>query len=820
MYKQFFGVPENPFAITPDPRYLYMSAKHQEALAHLLYGIGDDGGFALLSGEVGTGKTTVCRYLLDHRPSNVDFALCLNPRLNEIELLANICDELGIDYPDGSTSLKEYIDRLNRHLLKAHAEGRQCVLIIDEAQDLSPEVLEQVRLLTNLETTKHKLLRIILIGQPELNDLLDREDLRQLAQRITARYHLEPLDRKNATALIHHRMSVAGLKREVFSNAAIAEIFRISGGVPRIINNLCDRCLLAAYAENKKRVDKRIVRTAALEVLSPKQRRKSQPAGWLPWAAGFLLVAAGGVAGLAMTPQGAVLKTQIREMVETGDYHWPDLAIAATVQPRKADPEPGKAAPEPAQAAPKPTIAAAPAPSAAPKVEPAASTAPAATPQVSKPPENTVMAAKAPAPAIAPVAGQADRPEEPKPAVTEQPEPVGTTTDTAAAEPDETPQTPSIVSPQVIEKSPSIGMPSKATANPEPTRETAAATQAPPEPVKQDAPKPAPPTAVVQAVAETPPAVLPTQAAPASATVTAQVPAPASPQQTSRPTDQSGGSTDTVKMASVEREIAPKPPADLPSDDQGMPSRSTGLALGNAQQPPAASAPATGQTQAALSTGQGTPDIAATGPAALFVRGNGFGGLERAFQSLFAVWQRDYTKLEGFAPCTKAQNSGLQCHQGRGTWWAVQRLNRPTLITLSEPGRQQLHAVVTAIAGETASLTISGEQFEFDINDLTPYWSGHFLLLWQPPKSFSRMMKRGMRGRDVAWLRDRMAELNGQAGGGSEIADFDQDLWQQVLAFQSSRNLSVDGLVGPRTLIHLNSALAAATTPFLQRRNF
>jgi len=195
MYLSHFGLREPPFSITPDPRFLYMSARHREALAHLVYGVGEHGGFVQLSGEVGTGKTSVCRCLLEQLPSQVDVALVLNPRLSPVELLAAVCDELRIAYPAGTTSPKELVDRLYRHLLEAHSRGRRTVLIVDEAQNLAPEVLEEVRLLTNLETTREKLLQVILIGQPELAALLEQPKLRQLAQRVTARYHLEPLSR-------------------------------------------------------------------------------------------------------------------------------------------------------------------------------------------------------------------------------------------------------------------------------------------------------------------------------------------------------------------------------------------------------------------------------------------------------------------------------------------------------------------------------------------------------------------------------------------------------------------------------------------------
>jgi len=230
MYLKHFNLTERPFSITPDPRFLYMSARHREALAHLLYGLGEGGGFVQLTGEVGTGKTTICRCLLEQVPDNVDLALVLNPKVTGAELIATVCDELGIEYPAGTTSIKTLTDLLNRYLLDAHARGQRTVLIIDEAQNLSTEVLEQVRLLTNLETATQKLLQIVLIGQPELRDLLARNELRQLAQRVTARYHLEPISRGETAAYIRHRLQICGTSRSLFNKRAMDRIHELSGG--------------------------------------------------------------------------------------------------------------------------------------------------------------------------------------------------------------------------------------------------------------------------------------------------------------------------------------------------------------------------------------------------------------------------------------------------------------------------------------------------------------------------------------------------------------------------------------------------------------
>jgi general secretion pathway protein A len=267
MYTAWFGLNEKPFAITPDPRYLYLSARHAEALAHLVYGLGEAGGFIQLTGEVGTGKTTTIRSVLARAPKNTDIALIINPRMSPVEFVQTICEELGLGLPDvAEGNLKELIDVLNRYLLKMHAAGRRVVLIVDEAQQLAPEVLEQVRLLTNLETESQKLLQIILIGQPELRELLARNELRQLSQRITARYHLDPLSADETAGYVRHRLQVAGASTEIFPAPALREAHRLSGGIPRVINILCDRALLGAYTREQRQVNRRLLRLSAGEV--------------------------------------------------------------------------------------------------------------------------------------------------------------------------------------------------------------------------------------------------------------------------------------------------------------------------------------------------------------------------------------------------------------------------------------------------------------------------------------------------------------------------------------------------------------------------
>jgi len=296
MYQSYFQLAQEPFSIAPDPRFLYLSTAHREALAHLMYGF-SHGGFVLITGEVGTGKTTLLRNLLKQTPPDLDVAFVLNPRLTVRELLETLCDELGVRYDKNATqTVKQFIDALNRHLLKTHQAGRSTVVIIDEAQNLSPAVLEQVRLLTNLETDDKKLLRMILVGQPELAELLARQELRQLAQRITARYHLGGLSREDTYAYVAHRLSRAGGHPNIFSQAALRRLYRISGGIPRIINVVADRALLGAYVENRRRVTARNVSRAAREVLG------GSPS-LVPWiAAGVVSVFVVGIASAYLLP--------------------------------------------------------------------------------------------------------------------------------------------------------------------------------------------------------------------------------------------------------------------------------------------------------------------------------------------------------------------------------------------------------------------------------------------------------------------------------------------------------------------------------------
>ncbi len=284
MFEAFYGLREKPFNLTPDPKFLYLSEKHKEAFAHLLYGIKNRSGFVMLTGEIGTGKTTICRNLLSQLESDTELAFIFNPFLSPIELLRKINSEFGID--TRADNLLGLTEELNIHLLNAGARGKNCVLVIDEAQNLDVKVLEQIRLLSNLETESSKLIQIILIGQPELAEKLDLHELRQLNQRITARYHLKPLNEMETLQYVAYRIHVAGGRKTVnFSKGAIRQVYRLSGGTPRMVNAICDRALLIGYTREEHVITAAIVRQSAREIKGEKVvvHRPGDARRWTRW---------------------------------------------------------------------------------------------------------------------------------------------------------------------------------------------------------------------------------------------------------------------------------------------------------------------------------------------------------------------------------------------------------------------------------------------------------------------------------------------------------------------------------------------------------
>ena len=360
MYAQYFGLKQDPFSIAPDPRYLFMSERHREALAHLLYGLGGGGGFVLLSGEIGAGKTTVCRCFLEQIPRRCNVAFIFNPKLTVTELLKTVCDEFRIPVEHigpGTATVKDYTDPLNEFLLKTHSVGQSSVLIIDEAQNLSTDVLEQLRLLTNLETSERKLLQIILIGQPELRSMLARPELEQLAQRVIARYHLDALSEDETAQYIRHRLAVSGMSRAIpFDARALRRIHQLSRGIPRRINLLCDRALLGAYASGKTDVDAAILDKAAGEVFDKPTSSRAQRARRRAQQRTAVAIALGMATGAALLGLAMLGMNTGRKEPAAGD------AMARNAAPASAEPRLAAASAPASSATAAPAAAAASAP--------------------------------------------------------------------------------------------------------------------------------------------------------------------------------------------------------------------------------------------------------------------------------------------------------------------------------------------------------------------------------------------------------------------------------------------------------------------------
>lgn len=568
MYTAHFGLTEPPFSLTPDPRYLYMSERHREGLAHLLYGIQQPGGFVQLTGEVGTGKTTLCRCLLEQLPPEVDVALILNPRLTVVEFLATLCDELHVAYPVNCTSAKVLVDALHGYLLEAHARSRRTVLIVDEAQNLSVEVLEQIRLLTNLETAAEKLLQIILIGQPELVRLLEGRQLRQLAQRITARYHLLPFSTRDTRAYIRHRLKVAGGEGTLFSGPAMRCVCRLSGGVPRLINVICDRALLGAYAHDHRRVDAATVRRAGREVRGAIVRQAHGRR--LAWAVGLAAV---GLAAVGLAMLGMPWQVSLS---------WLDRV-----------------------------------PSTVPAEEP-----------------------------LTPVA--------------------------------------------------------HATADGTPEREVAT---------------------------------------------------PGTPGGESSPAD--------------------------PVADSGPP---TGPRLSELLADPSTR----------------SDDHA-------------------AFASLYSLWGVAYRKASSGLACDAARAEGLECLFRFGNWNRLRRLDLPAVLELVGPGGERRRVTLVALGEQRATLAIGGREYAFSLEEVERLWDGSFILVWKAPPVGSRLMSRGMKGKDVAWLRAKLDALEGSASKTGSAEVYDSELERRVMEFQRSRALIPDGRVGGDTLLHLTLANREPGVPSLSR---
>ncbi len=571
MYQEHFGLSQEPFSIAPDPKFLFLSDAHNEALAHLMYGF-SHGGFVLITGEVGTGKTTLLRNLLDRTPPELDVAFILNPRLTVKELLETLCDELGVVYDPATTqTVKQYIDCLNKHLLATHQAGRSTVVIIDEAQNLSPAVLEQIRLLTNLETNDKKLIRMILLGQPELAEMLDRTELRQLAQRITARYHLTPLKKDDVAAYVTHRLARAGGNPAIFTKSAVAALYRKSKGTPRLINVIADRAMLGAYVEGEYQVTPALIQAAAHEVLG----RSRFNVQWLT---------AGGLVA-------AILAVML----------WAWFAF---------DDEPA----------------------------------------------DTRLAADGVTSTPAQVRRSAQR-----------------------AQPSDEPTQPADTSPRSarlsVDLSANQGEPI-VTTNQTPTETAAQTTQ------------------------------------PVYAPVAIERP--------------------SGRLSRVQR---------------------------------------------------------------------------AAYRAVFAQWGADYPADSQQIPCDFAPRVQLQCLSRKGGWSEISQLNRPVVLELWDDQPSPYYAALIRSDGQRYTLVLDDEELDISPRDLRDNWFGAYVILWQTPPRYMGSLREGDNHPTVAWLHEKLTEIDPDNQLGDPISQFTPTLRDAVVEFQQFEGLMADGIVGPLTWIRLSDRL-------------
>ncbi len=826
MYKKYFGLQRSPFSITPDPQFLFLSKRHREALAHLHYSIQGSSGFVMLSGEVGTGKTTLSRCLLDQLSDKADMALIFNPKLTAPELIASICDELAIPYGDTS-SMKVLYDALNNFLLKNYGDGRTTVLIVDEAQNLSGELLEQIRLLSNLETVSKKLLQIILIGQPELIQLLARSDLRQFSQRITARYHITPLSRKETAEYIGFRLTVAGATRSLFTPGATRKVHHLSGGLPRMINKICDRALLGAYVKGQPRVDAATVKEAAKEVLDPKPRPT-----WYAPAAMTLVGAALGFSFWFAFHNVPGIQSRIQNFFHTIETR----SIAHLTRLFPAPEDSGRPA-----ATGKPVVARAHPPKTSAKPPPTppadAATDVVAAAKPAGPEKNRVTTAKntAPAPKKTPPAKE---PPVPKADIVSAP-PIDRRPAQSApiAEPAQktTPTQPKTAPPIVSERATGDGD-AAAGGNPPPVTTTVAKKKAPraqpaARPVAESAPPQDRKTIVATDIAA--------QKVPKTTNNRSTEPMPDGydRQRLEAKTPSRSGDRPSAEPVTGRKEKSPggTPPTAVKKTVQDNRSKTT-----PATPPPervATGAPAKGLPEPgrplarpdSLSTASRTAEKTGESPinqpfrnappVPMNVVSNDRNDLETVFsdahlqtqqwaalKNLFSLWKIDPSKVSPRPTCAgDGRRAGAICKTYSSTWREIAIMGLPVIIRLLGNDLKEHFAIVTALNPQRVSLSFGKREMTLPINLVTAYWDGTFTTLLRTTPGNQKFLLPGHKSLDTLWLRQKLKKILGpERPDAAEPLLFDPALKRRVQLFQKKTMLQPDGIVGPMTILKLD----------------
>jgi type II secretory pathway predicted ATPase ExeA len=828
MYKNFFGFQKSPFRITPDPRFLFLSQRHKAALAHLQYSVAGSSGFVLLTGEVGTGKTTLSRSIMNQLPDNVELALIFNPKLSSSELIESICDELEISYTPNA-GLKNLFDALNNHLLNSYAQGRTTVLILDEAQNLSFELLEQIRLLSNLETASKKLLQIILIGQPELSVLIAKQELRQFSQRITARYHITPLNLKETEAYIRHRMAVAGRPDPIFTTSALRTVYNLSNGLPRIINKICDRALLGAYTLDTRKVTPKIVRQASKEVLDPKvssalikpmlMAMAGLMVGALIWF--YLPWINWGVAELySMLPSRTPPPISKRTAPPAPQKSVPDPAISHPVALANLEKSPSVPTDGNAKPAPKVTVAAVKktpgkaiseknrietlkiakpvvkakakplkkpnkiespkiikpvvkAKIATPKIVKPVVKAKIATPKIAKP----IVKAKTEPPKVTKpvVKAKIATPKFTKPVVLTKIEPPKFTKPDVLAKT----ETPKFTKPVVLTKiePPKFTKPDvlAKTETPKLTKPDVLAKTEPPKFTKPDV------LAKIESTTLTKPVVLAKIEAPQKKPVSNTLVSANSTEPFDKALDDILDLPAKIaeKIEEIEeiKQVKKTPSKALP-------------VLANAE---------TDVTMETLFTNRKYPTRSWV-----------------AYRTLFDLWNVDAPNLPKNLSCANINRTALRCLYRSGNWNTVRKRNFPFVMKILSPAQKPHFFVVVSIGEKSATILLGNKIVEMDLAKISPHWFGDFIILIRKTPMGKISIMPGSSGKDVLWLRKRLEIIEGEGFTTNRPEFFDNELQKRVRKFQHKNYLYQNGIVGTGTIVTLDLMKPDPERPVLQ----
>ena len=746
MYASFYGFREKPFSLVPDPEFLYLSRRHRAALSMLEFALAEQAGITVITGEIGSGKTTVVRSFLKMVGSDTTIGLITNTHPRGGDLLKWVLFAFGLDYK--SDDNVELYDRFIEFLIEQYAANRHTVLIIDEAQNLDVERLESLRVLSNVYDDKEHVLQIILIGQPELLEKLNRPDLKQLAQRVAVNFHLGPLTLKETAAYIRHRLMIAGGKPDILDEAACAAVYCFSKGVPRLINILCDSALVYGFAEDQLQIDIDTI----LSVVE--DRKQGGLAVFTP--------SAGSLERTKILAEIDEMRIESKEEQEPPEY---DVATQAEMRGPENEPESAKNGPPGSEILPD-------------------------SPQGIR--ELQGMAAQ------------------------EKPDPEATLSwPLDLSGPDEVakPKTRSkhqrrhVRASLILMAATVIGFGIFGTVMHLSDRQ------------------------LMSNLSEW----AGRQAALAQVLVEAYA---NGEHDASKASDDGPGTSLGEKPTEAPGQRMAE--EGIPKEEGGPAPIATTATI--PKEPGAASAAQDAQVQSAIATNAANPKEPETASAIqdsrtqnpvgatatslkkseeilledLFRQPDRLTDTKSATAILFAMWNIDYSGFDGSDLCANAVNSGFACLKGKGSLARLANLNRPAMITLSGPNGKRLDAVISSLDGSSIILRIAGLQIESTVGEIASSWSGEFVILWKPPAVYNRLLQQGLEGPDVAWVRRRLTEINGLPAINSDELKFDSKLKEDVIAFQRSHSLEPDGVVGPRTLIHLNDAAGIEGIPSLK----